>query len=210
LKCDSGSGRLQIELLAKLPFLGVYLYPCVPNTTAVTQETDRTYGMFKSKCRQNLELLVDECVKQDKSVSIPQYKHGLLVFAGVDGDTKLVLNSAFELGFSRQRCLDSWENIGAAPPTCKCLNDPQVRKSFDENNDYAIQEANEYAVYLLTDAGYDGNQLQALVAIKPIELWTAPITERMSQERIELLSRANTHSKKFFVTGGSHVSSDDF
>ena len=48
LKCDRNPGRLQIELLAKLRFLGVYLYPCVPNTTAVTQETDQTYGMFKS------------------------------------------------------------------------------------------------------------------------------------------------------------------
>ena len=49
LKCDSIPGRLQIELLAELQFLGVYLYPCVPNTTAVAQETDRTYGMFKSR-----------------------------------------------------------------------------------------------------------------------------------------------------------------
>jgi hypothetical protein len=171
--------------------------------------------MFKSKYRQNLELLVDECVKQDKSVSVPQYKHGLLVFGGVDDDTKLVLESAFEVGFSRKRCLDSWEKIGAAPPTRKCLNDPQVRKSIDSDNDYAllvnsVQEANEYAVYSLTEAGYNGNQLQALVAIKPTELWTAPITEWMSRERIELLARANTHGKKFFATGGSHVCSDDF
>jgi hypothetical protein len=48
LKCDSGPGRLQIDLLAKLRHLGVYLYPCVPNTTEVTQETDRTYGKFKT------------------------------------------------------------------------------------------------------------------------------------------------------------------
>ena len=32
----------------------------------------------------------------------------------------------------------------------------------------------------------------------------------MSRERIELLARANTHGKKFFATGGSHVCSDDF
>jgi hypothetical protein len=32
----------------------------------------------------------------------------------------------------------------------------------------------------------------------------------MSWERIELLARANTHGKKFFATGGSHVCSDDF
>jgi hypothetical protein len=37
-----------------------------------------------------------------------------------------------------------------------------------------------------------------------------PITELMSRERIELLARANTHGKKFFATGGSHVCSDDF
>jgi hypothetical protein len=215
LKCDSGPGRLQIELLAELRFLGVYLYPCVPNTTAVTQETDRTYGMFKSRYRQNLELLVDECVLQDLSVSVPQSKHGLLVFGGVDPETKLVLESAFEIGFSRQRCLDSWDKIGAAPPTRKCLNDPQVRKSIDIDKDYAllvnsVQEANEYALYSLTEAGYDGSALQALVTIKPTEHRTAPITERMSRERVELLARANTHGKKFFATGGSHVCSDDF
>ncbi len=35
------------------------------------------------------------------------------------------------------------------------------------------------------------------------------MTEWMSRERIELLVRANTHGKKFFATGGSHVCSDD-
>jgi hypothetical protein len=43
LKCDSGPGQLQINLLAKLWHLGIYLYPCIPNTTAVTQETNQTY-----------------------------------------------------------------------------------------------------------------------------------------------------------------------
>ncbi len=82
-KRDSSPGCLQIELLAQLQCLKVYLYPCMPNTTGVMQETDRTYGRYKSQYRQNLELLVDECVRQDKSVSVPQYKHGLLVFGNV-------------------------------------------------------------------------------------------------------------------------------
>ena len=186
-----------------------------PNTTAVTQETDRTYGKFKSQYRQNLDLLVDACVNQGKSVSVPQYKHGLLVFGGIDEDTKVELPSAFEIGFSRKRCVDSWTKIGAAPLTRKCLDDPQVRKSIDIDDDYAVlvnsvQEANDYSVYALTEAGYDGSALQALLAIKPEESRTAPITERMSRERIELLARANTHGKKFFATGGSHVCSDDF
>ena len=172
MKCGSGPGRLQIELLAELRYLGVYLYLCVPNTTAVTQETDRTYGRFKSQYRANLnlELLVNELVKQDKSVSVPQYKHGLFVFGGVDPDTGLELPSAFELGVSHQRCLDLWAKIGAAPLTRKCLDDPQVRRSIDLDKNYMllvnlIQEANEYAIYSQMEAGYDGSKLQALVAV---------------------------------------------
>ncbi len=72
-----------------------------------------------------------------------------MVFGGVDEDTWLELDSAFELGFSRERCLDSWTKIGAAPLTRKCLDEPQVRKSIDMDKDYAllvnsVQEATEY------------------------------------------------------------------
>ena len=79
---------------------------------------------------------------------------------------------------------------GAAPPTRKCLDDPQVRKSIGMDKDYAllvnsVQEANEHAVYALTEAGYDGSALQALVAVKPAERRMAPITELMSRELIE-------------------------
>jgi len=73
--------------------------------------------MLKSQYRAHLKLLVDELVRQDKTVSVPQHKHGLLVFGGVDLDTGLDLLSAFELGFSRQHCLELWAKIGAAPLT---------------------------------------------------------------------------------------------
>jgi hypothetical protein len=127
----------------------------------------------------------------------------------------LNLESAFKIGFSRQRCLDSWERIGAAPLTRKFLGDPQVRRSIDINKEYAllvnsIQEANEYAVYSLMEAGYDGSALQALISIRPPNPRMGPIMERMSRKRIELLACANTHEKKFFATGGSHICSDDF
>jgi hypothetical protein len=69
-------------------------------------------------------------VRLDKSVSVPQYKHGLLVFGGVDPITGLHLPSVFEEGFSRMNCLNSWKKIGAAPLTHACLKDPQVRKSM--------------------------------------------------------------------------------
>ena len=119
-------------------------------------------------------MLVDELVKQNKTVSVPQHKHGLLVFGGVDLDTGLEIPLAFELGFSCQHCLDSWAKIGAAPLTHKCLDEPQVRKPMSLNNDYvllvdSVQEANEYAVYSLTESGYDGSKLQALVAVRPAD-----------------------------------------
>ena len=69
------------------------------------------YGMFKIRYRQNLKLLVDECERQGLSISVPQNKHGLLVFGGVDDQTKLELELAFEIGFSHQSCLDSWEKL---------------------------------------------------------------------------------------------------
>ena len=50
-------------------------------------------------------MLVDELVLLKKSVSVPQHKHGLLVFGGVDEDTKLELESAFKIRFSHERCL---------------------------------------------------------------------------------------------------------
>ena len=37
VKTDSGPGRLGLELVARLCLRGFYLYPGVPNTTAVSQ-----------------------------------------------------------------------------------------------------------------------------------------------------------------------------
>ncbi len=55
IKIDRGPGRNNNEVMcARLQNLGIYLYPGVPNTTAVSQETDLGYGKFKSGIWQNL------------------------------------------------------------------------------------------------------------------------------------------------------------
>jgi hypothetical protein len=59
IKGDSGPGRLNPILLAYLCFQGFILYPRVPNTTAVTQETDQSYGPFQSAVKTNLQLVID-------------------------------------------------------------------------------------------------------------------------------------------------------
>ena len=58
VKCDSGPGQLNVEFLARMNFLGFYLYPGVPNTTAVSQETDRNYGLFKTQFQKNLDEVI--------------------------------------------------------------------------------------------------------------------------------------------------------
>ena len=49
VKVDSGPERLEIDFLAEAQTLGFIIYPSVPNTIAVTQEADQSYGPFKSK-----------------------------------------------------------------------------------------------------------------------------------------------------------------
>jgi hypothetical protein len=49
LKADSGPGTTNLSLLTKLRLLGFVLYPCMPNTMHVTQETNQNYGPFKTQ-----------------------------------------------------------------------------------------------------------------------------------------------------------------
>jgi hypothetical protein len=80
LKVDSGPGRMNLNLLAKLRLLGFVLYPCVPNTTHVTQETDQNYGPFKTQFLSNLDLIVDKRLTAKKSLSLQQKFVGLPLF----------------------------------------------------------------------------------------------------------------------------------
>jgi len=57
IRCDTGPGRSNVAMLAKLHSLGVYLVPGIPNTTHVMQERDQNYGQFKSNYCFNLSLL---------------------------------------------------------------------------------------------------------------------------------------------------------
>ena len=212
IKVDSGPGRIQADLLARLRLLGFILYPGVPNTTAVSQETDRNYGPFKTQFRVNLEFIVQSRIDNEVSLSLHPWLVGMIVFGGEDPLTKYKLKeSAFEVGFSRAHCLRAWAKVGAAPLTMACLDDPQVRREKGDGSIDSImqevQDANDLTVYQLTGMGYVGSKFKAtLIPTKT----TRPITQPHSQERIELLAAANTHGAKFTATGGSHLTTDDF
>jgi len=213
LKCDSGPGRLNLDLLADLRTSGFILFPGVPNTTAVTQETDQNYGPFKTQYCKNLDLVVDERIKQKKTTTIPPWQVGLIVFGGIDQETNVVVQSAFEKGFSREGCRNAWGKVGAAPLTRFCLTNKKVRKSLGDGSDnyqqmlLNIQDANDVATHALISAGYNGKALRrAIVAIPTSE---EQITEEHSEARLQLLAKANTHGKLFSATGGCHLTSDD-
>ena len=70
IKIDSGPGQLNPVLIARLCLLGFVLYPSVPNTTAVSQETDRNYGPFKTAFRKNLNLIFENRIKSNKKLNL--------------------------------------------------------------------------------------------------------------------------------------------
>ena len=56
-KCDGGPGRKNVKLLAKLRAQRIYLYLFVVNITAVSQETDQLFVLFKTTFCNNLDKL---------------------------------------------------------------------------------------------------------------------------------------------------------
>ena len=107
IKADSGPGRTCKELLAQLRYMGFILFPGVPNTTAVTQETDKNYQPFKTQFRTNLAHAVKARIEKFKSTSLQPFLVGLCVFGGTCPQSKLDIplsQSAFERGFSQEAC----------------------------------------------------------------------------------------------------------
>ena len=198
IKVDSGPGRLNCKLLARLRTLGFYLFPGVPNTTAVTQETDRNYGPFKTQFRQNLDAVVQRRVTDKVAVNLQPWLVGLVVFGGSDPVTgEVVEKSAFEVGFSRDACRNAWAICGAAPMTHACLTDPKVWHEMGDAEDdvnvlmLQVQKSNDLAAYQLEQKGVDPSFLVS--QITKVEVDNRPVTEANTKERVEELAKAKTH-----------------
>ena len=213
IKVDSGPGRLNKDLLAELRLLGFYLYPGVPNTTAVTQETDQSYGPFKTQFVTNLNELSQVRIEEGLT-SLPPHVVPLFVFGGIDPDTDHELKtSAFEVGFAEEQNKAVWVKCGAAPLTRTPLhNHRQVKRELgDDDDDFnammrQIQSTNDLSTLFLTTAGFDGSAFKVQIQKKKEP---KKMTVRHSQERIDAIAKATTHGQHFHVTGGDHLTSDD-
>ena len=111
----------------------------------------------------------------------------------------------------------SWGEVSAVPHTRKCLTNSKVRHNgtneWDPNfNVYQdIQFQNDYSTTQLNVMGCRGDILRVQFCPDKISerKVLVPVTVANTREHQEALAAAHTHGKKFFMTGGKHVTSDN-
>ena len=222
IKLDSGPGRTNIEMLAKLRVQGCYVIPGVPNTTGKTQETDQNYGPFKSMYRENIRALTQ--ARFEKQLTINVHDLPLLVFGGRCAKTDVVLRNCFSSAFSMANNISAWRKCGAVPLTRLPLKSSGIRRevpvgaaaahqSEAEANDPAIEtlrrldDMNQFFCDVLLSNGMDGTLLRKEAPKR--ETYVA-FTQAMSEDRVKAIKKAQTTGQLFFATGGRHTNSDEF
>mmetsp|Transcript_14405 Transcript_14405/g.30258 ORF Transcript_14405/g.30258 Transcript_14405/m.30258 type:complete len:114 (-) Transcript_14405:918-1259(-) len=105
---------LTANLMAHLCLLGIYVFPGVSNTMSITQETDRKYGLLKTKFRVNLSECCSDCLLCGKQLNFPSWMVGMFLFGGMDPETGMgTYVDAFAIAFTKAKCLAAWEAVGA-------------------------------------------------------------------------------------------------
>ena len=141
----------------------------MPNITTFSQETDCNCGPFKTAFHQILDVVVQNCITANKSMSLPPRIVGLVVFGGTGPESKKALDRIlFEDAFNKESCLDAWAKVGSEPCTIECLKDDQVRRTLcDDLHQYEtnipmekLNDANDLSKFNFTVAGYQGRLLK--------------------------------------------------
>ncbi len=217
LKVDSGPGRNRRDLLNKAWFRGVYLFPGLPIATSVQQEMGINYGLFKSVVRSNLKIIATACHSAQKSMLLGPSTFGLIVYGGVCPILKVMCKNAVDSAFNVKSNLHSWAEVGAVPLTMNCLENKKVGHDGTDRDDpnfnafLDVQSQNDYSTTQLTMMGYKGEMLRAQYQEDKVQALraAAPVMVPHTRECQEALAAATTHGKKFFMTGGEHITSDD-
>jgi len=218
LKADSGPGRKNIDLMAYLRARGFYFLPGLPNSTHVTQEMELLIGQLKSVFYENLEKLTCLCLRRHRTIPSGAEIVGLLLFGGLflheENEINEQFNNAFQAAGEEEKIIGYFEKIGFAPFTRNYLKSKHVR--HDHPNDPiaeeygAIEDQNTMACALLNFFGYNGDLLKAHTDKKRSEIAQRTLTRQGTTERAKALACAVTHGQQFKVTGGHHLTSNDF
>jgi hypothetical protein len=84
LKVDSGCKCNWRDLLNKCPFSSGSIYPGLPNSTSMQQETDiNFYGLFKGVILRNLAKIAMTCYAKEITMSLGTSTFGLIVYSEV-------------------------------------------------------------------------------------------------------------------------------
>ena len=223
MKVDSGPGRMNLEMLADLRCMGLYLVPGVPNSTSKTQETDQNYGPFKTHYRQNLRALSQARFQRGMTIQVTDLP--LLVFGGNCPRTGERLIDAFSDAFSVQSNLNCWKKCGAIPLTRSPMHSSSVRREVPT----AAAAAAAAAAGQIEDDGVEalrrlealnGFHCDCLLAVgcegklfrmkAPSRNAHVAVTEPQSKERVQAIKEAKTAGQLFYATGGRHINSNEF
>ena len=217
---DSGPGRVNSDMLARLRIRGFYLIPGVPNTTHVTQATDKNYGLFKSIYRQNLTKLTEYRCSNNKTIQPTDIP--LMIFGGDPQD--IGLENAFERAFSFKKNVNIWAEIGVNPFNRKCLQDDKVKHEIVMHEDgtidvdadplsvklLEIEGVNKTSIALLDLHGLDGSVFKICAPRLDKAKTNVGVTVPQSRARQDLLAKAATAGTRFYATGGEMLNSDDY
>jgi hypothetical protein len=181
---------------------GIYLFPTVPNSSAVTQEMDQCYGPFKSGVRKNLDILFQDQLQFQK-FAVHRNDIGLIVFGGAL-ESGCHLKNVFKSSFSVDANQQAWKKVGAIPLTHACLADAEVRHEVtikasgtvinqEEGGDPLaclyddLDRSNKVFVDFLVEWGYKrGDLFSASVTWHDMDKAQERITEPHSQARISM------------------------
>jgi hypothetical protein len=98
LKVGSGRARNWWDLFNKCWFRGVYIFPGLPNSTSMQQETDIKYGPFRGSVWRNLAKIATTCYAKRITMFLGTSTFGLIVCGGVCPDSGAKLENTWSEG----------------------------------------------------------------------------------------------------------------
>jgi hypothetical protein len=146
LKLDAGPGRIVASeeiILKRAEYFekGLTILMGLPNATSVQQEMDALYGPFKTATYARGERVVELKLKERGEAIRNGEPHSAVLSLNFD-DLSVIVNGLpdddvsmqpFNLVFTKNKILKSWDKIGFVPFTRKCVQNPKVRTELGQH-----------------------------------------------------------------------------
>lgn len=147
LKCDSGTGRSDIDTLAGMMLNGFHLFPGLPNGTEAGQEMDQLYSSAKGGFYRNRDCLFEKrrqvaiAAGYGDKAKLSLNNIAYIIFCGeieFKDQSTIVLDNIIELYFSPLQIENSCLKCGYFPATRKGLDHELVQHNIVEDTEGQI------------------------------------------------------------------------